>query len=308
MRKIITIIAAMSLAIVASAQGTAFEWLRISRNPAAAGMAGAGYASLVHGSAYSVNGNPAVAPLVDSKLSAGASFSLVPSGENTRGVTSAGASWRSGSFSVSAAYIGGKYPEVAFASDGGGEAGSFAPSDLMAGLGLGFAVGENLSFGANVRYALSLLTAKKSINTVNGDIAAMWKSGSLGVSAGVYCLGPKVKSGNTKYPAPASAKLSGNYALTFGDFALDLSADADYFFNGTIGFALGGNFEWNSIAYLRAGYCYGTPAGPDFKAAPVPSHFALGAGAKYFGVGLDLAVMIVPAAGTTICAGLSYGF
>lgn len=308
MRKIITIIAALSLATVASAQGTAFEWLRISRNPAAAGMAGAGYASLAHGSAYSVNGNPAVAPLVKNKLSAGASFSLVPSGEKSRGVTAAGASWRSGSFSVSAAYIGGKYPEIAFASDGGGEAGSFAPVDLMAGLGLGFAIGENLSIGANVRYARSVLTAKKSINTVNGDIAALWKGGNLGVSAGVYGLGPKVKSGNSKYSSPASAKLSGNYALAFGDCALDLSADADYFFNGTIGLALGGNFEWNSMAYVRAGYCYGTPARADFKAAPVPSHFAMGAGAKYLGAGLDLAVMIVPSSGTTICAGLSYAF
>lgn len=308
MRKIITIIAALSLATAASAQGTAFEWLRVSRNPAAAGMAGAGYASLAHGAAYSVNGNPAVAPQVENTLSAGASFSLVPSGEKSRGVTAAGASWKSGSFSISAAYIGGKYPTVEFVSEGGGEAGSFAPSDLMAGLGLGFAIGENLSFGANVRYAQSVLTAKKSINTVNGDLAAMWKSGNMGVSAGVYSLGPKIKSGNTKYPAPASAKLSGNYVLTFGDCALDLSADADYFFNGTIGLALGGNFEWNSIAYVRAGYCYGTPAGADFKAAPVPSHFALGAGARYFGVGLDLAVMIVSAAGTTICAGLSYGF
>lgn len=308
MRKIITIIAALSLATVASAQGTAFEWLRISRNPAAAGMAGAGYASLAHGAAYSVSGNPAVAPLVENKLSAGASFSLVPTGEKSRGVTAAGASWRSGGFSISAAYAGGKYPKVEFASDGGGEAGSFVPSDLMAGLGLGFAIGQNLSFGANVRYGQSVLTAKRSINTLNGDIAAMWKSGNLGVSAGVYCLGPKVKSGNSRYSAPSSAKLSGSYALAFGDCILDLCADADYFFNGTMGLAFGGNFHWNSIAYVRAGYCYGTPAGADFKAAPVPSHFAMGAGAKYFGVGLDLGVMIVPAAGTTVCAGLSYGF
>ena len=121
----------MSLTVAAAAQGTAFEWLRIGRNPAAAGMAGAGYASLSQGAAYSVNGNPAVAPLVENKLSAGASYSVVPSGEGTRGVTAAGASWNSGKFSVSAAYIGGKYPTVEFASDGGGAAGSYAPSDLM---------------------------------------------------------------------------------------------------------------------------------------------------------------------------------
>ena len=59
MRKILTIVAAFAIAVSASAQGTAFEWLRISRNPAAAGMAGAGYASLSHGAAFSVTGNPA---------------------------------------------------------------------------------------------------------------------------------------------------------------------------------------------------------------------------------------------------------
>ena len=308
MRKIITIIAALAVATAAGAQGTAFEWLRIGRNPAAAGMAGAGYASLSHGAAYSVNGNPAVAPLVENKLSAGASLSLVPSGESTRSVAAAGASWNTGKFSISAAYIGGKYPTVEFASDGGGSAGTYAPSDLMAGLGVGFAIGENLSFGANVRYAKTDLSAKKSINTINGDVAAMWKSGPLGVSAGVYCFGPKVASGNNKYDLPASAKVSGSYALAFGDIALDLCADADYFFNKTIGLALGGNVAWKDMAYVRAGYCYGTPAGADFRAAPVPSHFAVGAGAKYFGIGLDLSLAIVPAAGSTFCAGLTYGF
>jgi len=308
MRKIITIIAALAVATAASAQGTAFEWLRISRNPAASGMAGAGYASLSHGSAYSVTGNPAVAPLVENKLSAGASLSIVPSGESSRSVAAAGASWRAGSFSISAAYIGGKYPTVEFASDGGGAAGSYTPADLMAGLGMGFAIGDNLSFGANVRYAKTDLTAKKAISSINGDVAAMWKSGPLGVSAGVYCLGPKVTSGNSKYDAPASAKVSGSYALEFGDCVLDLCADADYYFNKTIGLAAGGNFAWKDMAYVRAGYCYGTPAGADFKAAPVPSHFAVGAGARYFGIGLDLSLAIAPAAGTTFCAGLSYGF
>ena len=308
MRKVIVILAALSVATAAAAQGTAFEWLRISRNPAASGMAGAGYASLSHGSAYSVTGNPAVAPLVENKLSAGASFSLVPSGEKSRGVAAAGASWNTGKFSISAAYVGGKYPTVEFASDGGGSAGTYTPSDLMAGLGMGFAIGENLSFGVNARFAKSTLTAKKAINTVNGDVAAMWKNGNLGVSAGVYCIGPKVKSGNSQYGTPASAKLSGSYALGFGDCVLDLAADADYFFNGTIGLAAGGNFAWKDIAYVRAGYCFGTPAGADFKAAPVPSHFALGAGAKYFGIGIDLSVAVLSAAGTTFCAGLTYGF
>lgn len=308
MRKIITIITALSITVAAAAQGTAFEWLRISRNPAAAGMAGAGYASLSNGGAYSVNGNPAATPLVENKLSAGASLSLVPSGESTRSVAAAGASWNTGRFSISAAYIGGKYPAVEFASDGGGAAGTYTPSDLMAGLGLGFTIGENLSFGANVRYAQTVLTGKKSISTINGDIAAMWKSGPLGVSAGVYCLGPKVTSGNSEYSIPASAKLSGSYALEFGDCVLDLCADADYFLNGTIGLAAGGNFAWKDMVYARAGYCYGTPAGADFKTAPVPSHFAVGAGARYFGIGLDLSLAIVPAAGTTLCAGLTYGF
>ena len=271
-------------------------------------MAGAGYASLSQGAAFSVNGNPAVAPLVENKLSAGASFSLVPVGENTRSVAAAGASWRAGGFSISAAYIGGKYPTVEFASEGGGAAGSYAPNDLMAGLGMGFAIGENLSFGLNARFANSVLTAKKSINTINGDIAAMWKSGSLGVSAGVYCIGPKVASGNSKYSVPTSAKVSGCYTLQFGDSVLDLCADADYFFNKTIGLALGGSFALKDMAYVRAGYCYGTPAGADFKAAPVPSHFAVGAGAKYMGIGLDLSLAIAPAAGTTFCAGLTYGF
>ena len=306
MRKILTIVAAFAIAVSASAQGTAFEWLRISRNPAAAGMAGAGYASLSHGAAFSVTGNPAAAPLYENTLSAGTSLSLVPAGENTRGVTAAGLTWKAGKFSLSAAYTGGKYPLVEFASDGGGNAGSYRPSDLMAGLGLGFAITENLALGVNARFAQSTLTAKKSINTFNGDVAALWKSGALGVSAGVYGLGPKVKSGNKQYGLPTSAKLSGSYALGLGDSTLDLSADADYFFNGTLGLAAGASFAWKDMVFARAGYCYGTHSKGNFKAAPVPSHLAFGAGAKYLGIGLDITMVIVPKAGNTVCMGLTY--
>lgn len=308
MRRILTILAALAMATAVYAQGTAFEWIRISRNPAAAGMSGAGYASLSHGAAYSVTGNPAAAPLADGRLSAAGSLSVVPSGEKSRSVTAAGLSWNTGKMSISAAYTGGKYPEVAFASDGGASAGSYAPSDLMAGLGLGFAIGDKLSFGANVRFAKSSLSAKKDISTVNGDIAALWKSGALGISAGVYAIGPEVTSGNSQYGLPTSAKLSGDYTLDLGESTLDLCADADYFFNGTVGLAAGSCFTWREMVSVRAGYCYGTPAKTSFKAAPVPTHFAIGVGGKLAGAGLDLALCILPGAGTTFSAGISYGF
>lgn len=291
------------------AQSQAMPWIRTSYNPVLAGAASSGYASTASGPAFSALGNPALSSLAEEKVSAGASFNLIPSGDASRSVLAAGASARFGAFSIQVAYAGGKYPEVDFLSEGGSSSGSFRPSDLLAGAGFSFAASQYLSFGANVRYASEALTAKVTQTSINGDVAAFWRSDKVAVSAGVYCLGPKVKgSANKQYGLPSSAKLSAAWNLPMGDSALEVLADADYYFNSTLGLATGAHYSWKDKAFARVGFHYGSSSKTTIKAAPVPTQFAFGLGGKVAGAALDLALNIIPGAGTTLCAGVTYGF
>lgn len=272
------------------------------------GTAGAGYASLSSGTAFAAFGNPAQVPLAKATLDAAGAFGLLPGGDSGSTVYGGGASVKLGSFGISAAYLGGKYPEISLSSEGGGASGRFAPSDMMAGLGLSFAIGDFLSFGVSGRYASSALDSKTTLTSLSADLAALFRKDDLSVSAGVIALGPKVASiGNKTYSLPSSARLALAYKLGFGDFSLDLLADADYYFNGNVSAAAGVQAGFKEIAFLRAGFRYSSVKA-DFTAAPVQTGFSAGAGVHLFGVRLDFAASFEAPLGTALMLSLGYSF
>lgn len=304
MKRIAAIIVFAAVCLSASAQGTALDFIRADRNPATLGLAGAGYASLSSGTAFSAFGNPALVPLSEHSYDVAGAFGLAPSGESNATVYGGGASARFGSFGVSAAYLGSKYPDIALSSEGGGASGHFTPKDMMISLGLSFAIGDNLSFGAVGRYATQALDAKTTLSSISADILALYRLDALSVTAGVVAIGPKVASvSNRSYPLPTSAKLAAAYKLEFGDFGADVMADADYYFSGNLGLAAGVQANYKNMAFLRTGYRY-SGFKEDFVAAPVPSMFTVGAGAKLYGVTLDVAYVV----GGPLMAGLGYRF
>ncbi len=309
MRKLYSVVLAAFVSVMGAMaqESVAMDWLRASRNPAAAALAGAGSASAGQGTAFAFLQNPALAPLQQEKLGAGVSMALSPSGDATSNNLAAGVSYRLGKLSVHAGYASTRYPETAFSSEGGGAAGTFVPTDMALGGGFGYAFTESLSLGANVRYAMQQLSSKVSISSVNADVAALYRLGNLSLSAGAYCLGPKVKrsSGNSEYALPSSAKIGASYVLEFGDSVLDIVADADYYFNSNLGFAAGAAYSLKDMFFARAGFAYGSSR-DTFIVAPVPTHFALGAGVKLYGVRVDLCAKVVPNAGTVFCGGISY--
>lgn len=310
MRKVMTFIVAAFLPAmyIAAQESVAMDWLRASRNPVTASLAGAGSASSVQGTAFSFLQNPALAPLEETTLGAAVSMNMTPSGEGHSNGLAAGAAWRLGKFSVHAGYASMRYPETALSSDGGGAAGTFKPSNMIIGGGLGFAFTDYLSLGANIRFAKEQLSSKVVVSGINADLAALFKMGGLGVSAGVYSLGPKVKSsGNRTYALPASAKIGASYDLAFGESVIGFVADADYYFNANLGAAAGVSYALKDMVFVRAGFAYGSLK-DDFTAAPVPTHFSFGAGLKLYGAQLDLCAKIIPDAGTAICGSLSYSF
>jgi len=308
MKRILAILIVAAVPFPALAQGTAMDFIRADRNPATLAAAGAGYASLSSGTAFSAFGNPALVALSEGTLDAAGVFGLAPSGDGHSTFYGGGASVRLGGFGISAGYLGGGYPEIPLSSEGGGASGKFAPRDMQAGLGLSFAIGDFLSMGALARYVTSALDSKTTLKSFSADVSALFRKDALSVSAGVIGLGPKVASvGNRSYSLPASAKLAAAYGLGFGDFSVDLMADADYYFSGNFSAAAGVQGSFKDMVFVRTGYRYAGAKG-NFSAAPVPSFFSAGAGLKLYGVKLDLAAVFGSAVGSTLALSLGYAF
>lgn len=294
MKKILFTIAILAaFAPLAAAQG-AMPFLRIDRNPATAAMGGAQVTSSLY--------NPAAVPFNGSDVAF--SFqSWAPSGAkatqfNLLGGVSLGEKL---GITVLAAYqMGESYTTLDQSGNIGAE---FRPSDLVAGIGAGYAITDNLSAGVNLKMARTSVASNASYNAFAADVYVMYVTGGLKVSGGVSSLGTKVTSGSKSYALPASATVGAGYDLAFGSSAVKLAADFDYFFSGGLGLALGGQYGWNDMVFARAGYHLGTGK------APVPSYLSLGAGAKFANVHVDLCWLTAsPALGNTLAIGVGYCF
>jgi len=159
---------------------------------------------------------------------------------------------------------------------------SFTPYDLIFGAGVGVAFTDYLSAGVNLAFTSEKLTRDISFNAFAADIFLLLRFSAFKVSAGVCSLGTPVKSGNRSYPLPSSAKLGASYSLPFG---LSFSADGDYFFNGGLGLAVGAQYAWDNMLFVRIGYHYGS------EKAAIGSYLSLGAGFKFAGFHLDFCYM-----------------
>lgn len=308
MKRVLTLLILASVSLSSYAQGAVMDFIHAERNPATLATAGAGYASLVSGTALSALGNPAQVALAKHTLDAAGTFNLVPAGDSWNMVYGGGASIKLGKFGLSLAYIGGKYPEIQLSSEGGGASGRFSPNDMTIGFGLSYAIGDFLSLGALGRYASSALDAKTTLKSLSADVSVLFRKDALSVSAGVIALGPKVESvSNKKYSLPSSARLAAAYELGFGDFCVDILADADYYFNRNISAAAGVQGSYKDMVFLRTGYRYSTSR-DFFAAAPVPSYFSAGAGVKFFGAKLDFAAAFASVTGCTLALSLGYSF
>ena len=93
------------------------------------------------------------------------------------------------------------------------------------------------------------------------------------------------------------------YDLAFGTSALRFAADADVFFTGGVGAALGAQYGWNDMVFARAGFHLGTGK------APLPTYASVGLGVKFVGVHLDVSYLLASKVlGNTLCVGIGYAF
>ena len=185
--------------------------------------------------------------------------------------------------------------------DASGKAGdSFRPSDLLLGIGAGYAFTSFLSAGINLNFARQTLSPSSAYSAFAADVFLMYKYKGLKAAAGVANLGTPVKSGDYSFPIPSSAKLGASYTLPFG---LGFAADFDYYFAGGVGVAAGAQYAWNDMIFARAGYHF------ESGKSPLPSYASVGLGAKFYGVHLDVSYFLASASlANTLTIGLGYSF
>lgn len=297
MKRIITFTAALLTGLAAFAQ-PALPFMRIDRNPATAAMGGAEAVSPLY--------NPGVLPF--------ASFSNIVASYQLwapRTVGSNHANLLAGiklgekiGITALAAYQMGKPYTIMDAS--GAPGGTFSPNEMMTGLGIGFRFTESLGIGATVRFASEKLTAKNSYSTIAGDLLLVYRTNGLTLTGGIASLGTGVAdeiAGSNNHLPPTSVRIGAGYQYSFADGIIRATADADYYLAGGLGGALGAEYGYKEMVFVRAGAHLGG------QAAPIPTYVSLGAGVKFSGVHLDISFLTLnEIIGNTLTAGIGYEF
>ena len=287
------------------AQSVSFQSMRMDRDAASGGLAGASVAS-VSNVAMSAFKNAAAVPFYDGKGDSMISFSMSsPKAGSTSDIT-AGAGIKLGkrcALSLAFDYHNGfKYQIV---DDFGIPGNEFKTSAKFAALGFGYKVTDWLSLGVNAKFASETLSSQGGPRVLATDVFAMFKKGGLSAAIGASSIGGGAKdvSGNS-YSTPASVTAGIAYLLgqkTAGAF--EICGDFDYFLNGGVSAAAGVRYSYKEIVTARAGYHFGSDK------SPLPSYLALGLGIKFFGVHLDFTYHLAnEVLGGSLCAGLGYSF
>jgi len=305
MRKLLTLFAGIILCTSAFAQEQALLSSQISTDPVSMSMAGASTASAQR-IAMSAFSNAAVMPFYSGKLDINASYNRwSPAGQlSNRGAFGAAFKVKD-TFAMSVAGVYGTGQEYDIIDEYGAPQGTFKTSDMKFGVGLAFGFAEHYSLGVNASYAMEKLYEDYTIGGVLIGASFAYHGYGVTATAGISSVGPKVKddSGNA-FATPASAGAAVAYDLELPlDMALQFAADFSYYFNGGLGAAVGAQYSWNDMVFVRAGYHYGS------SKSPLPQYVGMGVGAKFFGVHVDLSYITANmAVGNTVAVSLGYSF
>ena len=273
------------------AQSDAMPFIRIDRNPKTFAMAASGAASS-SGMAWASFRNAAVIPFCSDTVDAAFSYQhWAPDGDPAHHANFG---------------VGVRMDEKFGFSVGGAYGKGSTPGDYLASAGVGYRFTERLGGGVNLRYAGQKLTEDQSYSSFGADVMLLYQvREDFQVTAGVCSFGTSVKSQlGDSYSLPASAVLAGNYHAVFArQHGLEVALDVDYFFSGNVTVALGAEYAFRDLLFLRGGYHFGT------EAAVLPSFATMGAGVKWAGFRIDASYLTASEfLGNTLTIGLGYSF
>lgn len=289
-KKLFLVTLALTGCLGLSAQ-TAMPFIRFDRDPATSALGGAQAASSVW--------NPAITAVSGSSNVLASFQSWCPKGAKATNLNLLGgvSFGKLGVTAVAAYQMGEAYPAT-------GETGlageAITPFESLVGVGVGYAFTEALSFGANVKMASQGSGDGDSWNAFAADLFLAYRSGDLKLTAGVSSLGTAVG----EYALPASATVGADYTKSFGTSGIKVVADVDYYFKSGLCGAVGVQYAFKDMVFVRAGYHLGS------QTAPTPSYFSTGFGVKFSGFHIDASYLIAAANGIggTFGLGLGYAF
>ena len=165
----------------------------------------------------------------------------------------------------------------------GTPSGHFAPYDLVIGLGASYHISDRLSAGAVVKSVTSGIAEGVTGNAYCVDVHTSWSGTTWSAGLALRNLGTAINYGSGDYALPSLAALYGNWRPLA---SLTLAAEADCLFSGAFMAGMGAEYGFADVAFVRAGYHYGT-------GRALPSFASAGAGCKFGGFRLDAAVLLL---------------
>lgn len=181
---------------------------------------------------------------------------------------------------------------------------SFKPADMALGLGLGYKILSNLSFGVNVSYLKSSLASDVALSAVSADAIVAATLGDFKLAGGITSLGSDVVAeSGARFSLPTALMLLGSYSLSDGKKSeVDFGAQMDYFFSDGFRLGLGAEYTYNKLLSARVGYNYGGKS-------VLPSFVSLGAGVCFSGLKINLTYLTLSdTVGGSLMAGVGYAF
>lgn len=287
------------------AQSGAMSFIRLSRDPVSAGMGFAGVASISE-TAYSSFRNSSVIPLSEDRMDIGLSWqNWAPQGAGSSNFNFGSSFKANDRFGLAIGADVQSGEEYSQTDLNGNSTGSFSPLEMILCSGVGIKIIDGLSLGLNARYSSQKLAKDASYSAFSGDLFASWHIRSVNLTAGVSSIGSSVKSADgTSFSLPSSATVGADWSIGLSEIQkVNLVADADYFFSGAVSAAIGAQYSFRNLIFLRAGYHIGSD-----KSA-LPSFASAGLGVKFKEFKLNAAYILASEAlAGTLTVGLGYSF
>lgn len=283
MKHLAIILVSLSIAISSAAQSwSALPWVRTGRGAADLSMAGSAFMS-DDNMAWAADGNAAMVPFSADRLSAELGYTRYNSLKTN--YFNAGFAYsikEKAGIAASVSY--GFDPAYDVYDETGEPDGAFTPDYILAAAGVSWRFLKFMSIGFNFRYARQSLAEGYTLSTCAGDAVLMCRFADFSISAGAMNLGMPVKSHDgSSFNLASSAKAAMMYDGHFGKNGLQINLDSDWYFSNTVTAALGAQYSWNDILFLRAGYRY------SMQGCVIPSFASVGLGLRFFGVRLNAA-------------------
>lgn len=185
-------------------------------------------------------------------------------------------------------------PKYNMVDDGGNFVGEYAPGNYSVGVGVAYRILDGFSVGANFKYAGSSLARQGSVQGYHhgsafaADISLMYRYKGLNVAVAANNLGTEMSFGFKGVSLPAAAKLGVAYNWDMAEkHRLTASAEYDmYLYNTSSAAAVGLEYAFNDMVYVRGGYHYGADD------TPFGSYVSVGAGVKVIGISLNAAYVL----------------